>query len=128
MKEEPKRQLMKTYHIVFDVTNAPKRLLANQDFVFHLLMDVPKLVEMKVLTGPSLVMDYDKSNLGISGFAIISFSHISIHTFSSKGQALVDIFSCKPFNYEKVRKYLYEKFEVEPDEVCTFEVKYPWEK
>lgn len=126
--DEPKKELQKTYHIIFDVTNAPKKKLADQDFVFHLLMDVPKLVDMKVLSGPNLVTDYDKTNLGVSGFAIISFSHISIHTFSSKGQALVDIFSCKKFDYEKVRRYLYEKFEVTSDEVCTLEVKYPWEK
>ena len=126
--DEPKRGLQKTYHIIFDVTNADAKLLSDEDFVFHLLIDVPKLVKMKVLSGPNLVRDYDKSNLGISGFAIISFSHVSIHTFSAKGQALVDIFSCRPFDCEKVRKYLYGKFNVTSDEVCTLEVKYPWEK
>lgn len=121
-------KLPKTYHIIFDVIGAKSELLRNEDFVFHLLLDVPKIVNMKVLAGPSLVRDYDKTNLGISGFAIISFSHISIHTFSSTGVALVDIFSCKPFDKEKVRKYLFEKFQVKDEDVCTMEVLYPWEQ
>lgn len=125
--DEPKKSLMKTYHIIFDVTNAPKELLSDYHFVFNLLVEIPDLVGMKILSGPNLVKDYDPNNLGISGFAIISFSHISVHTFSSEGQALVDVFSCKPYDYEKVRKYLYEKFQVNEDQVCTLEVKYPWE-
>ena len=91
-------------------------------------MDIPPLVGMKILSGPNLVRDYDKGHEGVSAFEIIDFSHISIHTFVTTQEAFIDIFSCKPYDYEKVCKYLYKKFKVKKNQVETLEVKYPSEK
>lgn len=125
---ETTQKLTKTYHIIFDAIGCDRAVLNDEQKITELLVNVPKLVGMKILSGPNMVRDYDKDNLGISAFAIISFSHISIHTFTSSKEALVDIFSCKKFDFEKVRKYLYEFFKVDSSQVETLEVKYPWEK
>ena len=82
---------------------------------------------MKILSGPNLVRDYDKDNLGISAFEIIDASHISIHTFTKTREAYIDIFSCRKFDYAKIRKYLFRKLKVKTSQVETLEVKYPWE-
>ncbi|MBI4014754.1 MAG: S-adenosylmethionine decarboxylase [Candidatus Aenigmarchaeota archaeon] len=127
MMEKPTRALMKTHHIVFDAIGCDTRL-NDEQFVFTMLMEIPKLVGMKIMTGPHIARDHNPDNEGISGFAIISFSHISIHTFPKTKEIYVDVFSCRPFDYAKVRAYLHEKLNVPQENVETHEVKYPWEE
>jgi len=127
MPKNTKKHLTKTWHIIFDAVGCDKKMISNEKFVFNLLMNIPKLVNMKVLVGPNLVRDYDPENTGITGIAIISFSHISIHTFDITGEVFIDIFSCRSFNYGKVRQYLFKKLKVKSCQVQTQEVKYPWE-
>jgi len=88
-KTTPKKKLTKTYHIIFDAIGCDPKLISNEKFVFGLLMDIPPLVGMKVLVGPNLVRDYDPTNTGITGIAIISFSHIAIHTFDKTIQSTI---------------------------------------
>ena len=123
-----KKEITKTFHIIFDAIDCNKKMIGNEKFVFNLLMDIPKLVDMKILVGPNLVQDYDPDNLGITGIAIISFSHISIHTFIATGEVFIDIFSCKKFDYKKIKKYLHKKLKIEANKVQTQEIKYPWER
>ncbi|MBI2409950.1 S-adenosylmethionine decarboxylase [Candidatus Kaiserbacteria bacterium] len=127
MKKE-RKNLTKRYHIIFDAIGCDKKRISDEQFVFKLLMEIPKMIGMKILAGPNLIRDYNPDNLGITGIEIISFSHISIHTFSSTREAFVDIFSCKPFDQEKVRRYLYKELKVSPKNVETLTVKYPWER
>lgn len=125
--EKATRQLTKTYHIIFDAIGCDKNLLDSEDFIFKLLMEIPKLVGMKVLSGPHITRDYNPDNIGLSAFALISFSHVSLHTFPKTKEIYVDIFSCRPFDYQKVRQYLFDTLKVASDQVETLEVKYPWE-
>ena len=127
-KEKPTKHLQKTYHIIFDAIGCDKKRIGNEKFVFKLLIDIPKLVNMKILVGPNLVRDYNSNNAGITGVAIISFSHITIHTFDKTGQVFVDVFSCKPFDYKKIKSYLFKKLKIPKNKVQTQEIKYPWEK
>ena len=122
-----RKNYTKTYHIIFDAFGVDKKLLNSEEFGLRLLLGIPKLVGMKILSGPNLVRDYDKGHEGITGFAIIDFSHISLHTFVKTREIFVDVFSCKPFDYVKVRAYLYKNLNVKPNHVETLEVKYPWE-
>ena len=127
MTRKAKKQLTKTWHIIFDAVDCDKKMISDEKFVFKLLMDIPKLVDMKILAGPNIVRDYDLKNTGITGIAIISFSHISIHTFDLTGQVFIDVFSCRQFNYKKIRSYLLKKLKIKPPQVQTQWIKYPWE-
>ncbi len=122
-----RKNYTKTYHIIFDAFGVRRYVLNSERFVLQLLLEVPQLIDMKILAGPNIVRDYDKGHEGLSGFAIIDFSHISIHTFVSTREIFVDVFSCKPFDYGRVRRYLYRALKVAPKQVETLEVKYPWE-
>ena len=121
------KKLTKTYHIIFDAIGVDKSLLQSEEFVLGLLLEVPKRIGMKILSGPHLVRDYDMGHEGLSGFAIVDFSHVSIHTFANTQEAYVDIFSCRPFDYKTIRSYLYQTLKIQPEAVETLEVKYPWE-
>lgn len=122
-----RKNYTKTYHIIFDAFGIKRTLLDDEEFAFKLLLEIPKMIGMRVLSGPNVIRDYDKVHPGITGFAIIDFSHISIHTFVNTREAFIDIFSCRPFDYDKTRNYLYKKLQVKPSQVETLEVKYPWE-
>ncbi|MCL5410912.1 MAG: S-adenosylmethionine decarboxylase [Patescibacteria group bacterium] len=121
------RELTKTYHIVFDAIGCNEENLDSEKFVFKLLMQIPKLIDMKVLSGPNIIRDYNPDKKGVTGFAIINFSHISIHTFPSTQEIYIDIFSCREFDYFKIKEYLKKILSVEDKAVASLEVKYPWE-
>lgn len=123
-----KKKLTTTFHIIFDAIECDSTTIGDEQFVFDLLMDIPKLLDMKILAGPNIVRDYNPENLGITGIAIISFSHISIHTFIATGEVFIDVFSCKPFSVKKIQKYLYTKLNIPKEKVQTQEVRYPWER
>jgi len=123
-----KKKLTKTYHIIFDAVGCDKKILNDEKTILSIMLELPALMKMKILSGPNLVRDYDKKNLGITCFEIIDFSHISIHTFIRTKEIYIDIFSCRKFDYGKVRKYLFSKLKLKPSQVETSEVRYPWEK
>jgi len=52
---------------------------------------------------------FDKG--GVSGFVIISESHISIHTFPEQRYASVDIFSCKQFDIDRTAELFAQALE-----------------
>ena len=122
------KKFTKTTHIIFDAIGCNKQFLGNERFIFELLFEIPKLINMRILSGPNLVRDYDKKNPGITAFEIINHSHISIHTFLKTKEIFIDIFSCCQFNYEKIKKYLYSKLNLKKEQVETLEIKYPWER
>lgn len=123
-----RKKYTKTYHIIFDAFGVERKLLNSEKFVLNVLLEIPSLIGMKILAGPNIVRDYDKRHEGITGFAIIDFSHVSLHTFVRTREIFVDVFSCRSFDYQKVRRYLYKALKVEPKDVETLEVKYPWEQ
>lgn len=123
-----RRNYTRTYHIIFDAFGVHPKLLDDERFMTDILLELPPLMGMKILAGPSLVRDYSKKKPGVTGFAIVDFSHISLHSFVKTREVFIDLFSCKPFEYEKARKYLLRRLKVKPHQVETLEVKYPWEQ
>ncbi len=112
------------FHYIFDAWGINPKTLNNKKLVDSLLKTTAKICKMQIIGGPLIVKGVD-SNPGISGFCIIDFSHISIHTFSGSGEICVDIFSCKPFRPEKVKIYLLKKLKVNKKSLLFFQVQYP---
>jgi S-adenosylmethionine decarboxylase len=48
--------------------------------------------------------------IGVTGFILLEESHVSIHTWPEHKFAAVDIFSCKPFDAEKIQELLMQSF------------------
>lgn len=91
--------LTKRYHVIIDVSGARDEILNDEEGLKKFLKDLPGLIDMNILEGP-LVARGIPENPGLSGFVIIDYSHISIHTFTNNSEALVDIFSCKPYDQD----------------------------
>jgi len=90
----------KRFHNIFDLENCNEKI-GNRDELRQLVQKIATSVDMKILEGPIVAEGVD-INPGFSALAIIDFSHISIHTFTKYREALVDVFSCKEYDREKV--------------------------
>ncbi len=100
-------------HLTLDLGKCNPKKLSDLKFIFNFLNDLPTKIGMTKITQP-YVFEYSglvPEDKGITGFVVIAESHISVHTFQDKDYAFVDIFSCKFFDYEKVKKILIDAFE-----------------
>lgn len=94
----------KRYHLTVDIDGCKPESLG-EGTVEKILTELPPLIGMHILYGP-IVVDGIAENPGISGFVIIDYSHISIHTFTKCNDFMIDIFSCKPYERQTVIAYL----------------------
>jgi len=100
-------------HLTLDLSGCNKKKLENLEFVFNLLNNLPKIINMTPITQP-YVFPYSglkAEDSGITGFLVIAESHISIHTFSQKDYVFVDVFSCKGFDVDIAKEYFIKAFD-----------------
>jgi S-adenosylmethionine decarboxylase len=109
------------YHVIFDIDHCPESAVTDQEALKKFITDIVAAIQMHVLAGP-LVAEGIPDNPGLSGFAIIDYSHVSVHTFSKHNEAMVDIFSCKPFDREAARQMCFEHFASPESSVRTNEI------
>lgn len=105
-------------HLTLDLYGCDKQKLADRDFIFKVLNEMPEMVGMNKFSEPQVTEvpeqgenSFDRG--GITGFVILVESHMSIHTFPEDGYASFDIFSCKDFNTSNAAKILMELLEAE---------------
>lgn len=94
------------YHCVFDISTI-REDLSDAVVLDRILHELAAVVEMTILAGP-LIAEGHPDNPGLTGFVVVDYSHISIHTFTKHQEALIDIFSCKPYDKTAVQKYIQE--------------------
>jgi S-adenosylmethionine decarboxylase len=110
-------------HITLDLKGCPKDILSNYQLHFDYLKNIPELIQMTPITQP-YVFPYEglvPEDKGITGIVIIAESHISVHSFEEKGYCFIDIFSCKPFDYERAIELTKEIFQPQDFEVNVVE-------
>ncbi len=98
----------KRFHCVIDLTMC-NELIDDSEFLKKFIDALAKEIGMTIIAGP-LVAKGIPENPGYSALAIVDFSHISIHTFTSHKEALIDIFSCKPYDRERALSLCKETF------------------
>ena len=99
------------YHIIIHANNVENKSLTDKEGLSVFLNTLPGKIGMSVLH-PPVVVEGIPENPGLSGFVIIDFSHISIHTFTQYKQALIDIFSCKPYRQEDAVQSVLDYFKI----------------
>lgn len=87
---------------------AGEKYLSSFSFFYYLLENLPKKIDMVALCPPYVLKYLDPPDIswGLTGFIIISTSHISFHTFPEKRTLHFDCFSCKPFREGNIVEYL----------------------
>jgi S-adenosylmethionine decarboxylase len=106
-----------------DIVDVEPEKLNDKNFLINLIYKLAKLVNMRILFGPKSIKGVDE-NPGLTVFCIIDFSHISIHTFTRTNEFYLDIFSCKPFNKNKVIRYVKKVLNVKNNQIFISQPKY----
>ena len=89
-------------HLAIDSREGDPALLGDAGIARDFLLALPARIGMTIVAPPQ-VHEYrggKPSDWGISGFALIAESHITVHTFPERRYANIDVFSCKPFDVE----------------------------
>ncbi|MDA1337420.1 MAG: S-adenosylmethionine decarboxylase [bacterium] len=92
--------ITKRFHHILDLENCNANI-EDREALRNFVEKIAASIDMKISEGP-IVAEGVQENPGLSVLAIIDFSHISIHTFAKYREALVDVFSCKEYDREKV--------------------------
>ena len=95
-------------HILFDLKKCSYELLNDENFIKESLKEAAKAANCDILK----IETHKFEPQGITGYALLSESHMSIHTWPEKGVAKCDIFTCSDKNDPIAAiEYLTEKFE-----------------
>lgn len=78
-------------HRVIELFNVDKALLDDGDLILEKLKRVCLTLNMKIWKYYSYKFD-----LGVTAFAVISSSHVSVHTWPEYAYAHLDIITCAP--------------------------------
>ena len=93
-------------HILFTLKGCPVELLDDPEHIRMLLYKTVKMCGANLLD----LNVHKFEPQGVTGFAMISESHISIHTWPEKGIAVCDVFTCgNPHNTRAAATYMYEE-------------------
>lgn len=104
------------FHLIIDAFDCRVNLLSDKTFLLELVKKTAKMIDMKIIKGPEFAEGIPQ-NPGLSIFAIIDFSHISMHTFTNSKEFSLDIFSCKPFDYEKVESLIKNSLKIRDNQI-----------
>lgn len=108
-------------HLTVDLYGADSIILDDQGLIAAWLDVMVDRIGMVKIVNPGLtnptVTRYDSpkgpGDSGVTGFILITTSHISIHTYPLLGFAAVDIFSCKRFDLHRALDEIKEMFKPE---------------
>jgi S-adenosylmethionine decarboxylase len=101
------------YHVLLDLYEIDAALLANEDLLRRTLEELPTVIGMQQ-ANPVFLKDSKTSSPqddGLSGFVIISTSHISLHAWPPYGMLNLDVFSCEPFTAADVVAFVTKRFQ-----------------
>jgi S-adenosylmethionine decarboxylase len=110
----------KRFHNIFDLEGCNEKI-SDKALIRKFVEELAVTVEMNILEGP-IVADGKDYNPGLSALAIVDFSHLSIHTFTKYQEVLIDVFSCKEYDREKVLKLCMDYFSTADTKVRQKEV------
>lgn len=111
---------VKRYHNIFDMNHCNGNI-GDPKIVREFIEKLAEAVDMSILEGPIIAKGIEQ-NPGLSALAIIDFSHVSIHTFTKHSEVLIDVFSCKEYDRDKVLHVCKEYFQTLRSEIRQKEV------
>lgn len=85
-------------HYMLDGYGANPELLKNKITLQSILETIPTEMGMHTISEPVVVEVGEKNRKdpgGVSGFVMIAESHISFHTFPSRGFITIDVYTCQ---------------------------------
>lgn len=97
----------KHFFATLHVANPPK----DPGWVKDWLADLVDRIDMKIMINPVAEYCDEPNNEGVTGFVVITTSHISIHIWDT-GLVHLDVFSCRHFDTNDLICYITDCFEI----------------
>lgn len=98
-------------HLLAEVICLNAKNLDNIAFIKKFFNDIIGELKLTPIAPPKL-FKFPPPGGGITGYCVISESHLSIHTWPEKNYFSFDIFSCRNFKEEIIEKILKNAFEI----------------
>ena len=109
-------------HLIMDVYVNDSSVLNSRNLT-SMFRELANILDMTIIMGPEFkevpvdaaILEESKQTGrfldcgGVTGFCVISTSHMSAHCWELESFASIDIFSCKNFDSEKAEAYIIEK-------------------
>lgn len=104
-------------HFMLDGYGANPETLKNPELLKNMLLSVPVAMGMHTIS-EAVVVEVGPKNRkdpgGLSGFVLIAESHLSFHTFPSRGFVTIDVYTCQnDLDIERLQKEFTEAFGLE---------------
>ena len=99
------------YHLVLDCSGCDTKKVTSRDNIYDFIKTLVKEIDMKAYKEP-MIEHFATHNIDAAGFSfvqLIETSSITGHLVDKNGDAYIDIFSCKEFEIEIVKKVI-DKF------------------
>ena len=112
-RQHLKPQKMFGYHLMLDLYKCDHNIVNSLEVCYNYLNDLADLIGVHKQSAPFVVYTDEKlfpDKAGISAWIPIVESGFSIHTISPTNFVSVDIYSCKKFNRQQVRKFTVKIF------------------
>jgi S-adenosylmethionine/arginine decarboxylase-like enzyme len=108
------------WHLMFDAVVRDPGWIRDVDRIRSFLLELIPRLDMELLDGPRITeVELDPSQMagdlddgGITGYALITTSHLSIHTWPLRNRFCLDVFSCRRFDPQVVVDFAREHFGV----------------
>ena len=109
-------------HLLLTLKECSLDKLEGYDILYQLLAELPSWIGMTLIDRPRLVYytppkNKPGDNYGLSGFAMLAESHVSLHTWPEYKKVYLDVFSCKAFDTLKTTRSLIRFFEGKIDKI-----------
>lgn len=102
-------------HVTVECSGCPALILNSRAAISGALRAIARTCHLNVIRDDL----HTFSPHGITGYVLLSESHMSIHTWPEEGFALVDILSCSFFNSTTMLKCVQEHLQPSSVEVST---------
>lgn len=101
-----KKSRVSGWHLMVDALVSDGARLRDPSVLRDFLLRLVDFLDMKLLEGPNITeveldpkrLDSELDEGGVTGYCLITTSHISIHTWPLRRRFCLDIFSCKQFD------------------------------
>jgi len=98
-------------HMTYDVQVSNPECLVDKRLLTWFMLNMVEAAKMKILAGPYVIEAGARNpNPGLTGWTVLSTSHVSVHTFTRQQRVFIDLFSCVEYDPVPVHKIVARTF------------------
>lgn len=98
------------YHLALDLYACNPEVVRSIENCYHFLAIIPKTIETNIQSPPFVI---HKKDIGFAGWVPVVESGISLYVYFPTNFISIDVYTCKKFDREKVRKFALNLFKPE---------------